>query len=70
MPQVTLKVPHQKLPILRDVLNALGIENQNLTEVTTSSNINSVQNQLKDSMNNIFRKYFSWEYYSNELEFE
>ena len=69
MPQVTLSVPHQKLPILKDVLDALGIDNLKVKDFAPAENI-GMQYNFKESVNNIFRKYFSWEYYSNELEFE
>ena len=64
MPQITLSVPQEKLPILQEFLQALGIERHNLSsffgkqkEVTTKITVEN-------------KEPFSWEYYCNELEFE
>lgn len=70
MPQVTLSVPSEKLPVLADFLNALGIENKNLRSKVYKYSYKKVSGSVKDSANYLFKKYFNWEYYSNELEFE
>lgn len=70
MPQVTLSVPHEKLPLLKDVLNALGIENKKVNTTITRNPYKKVSTSSGNSSNSLFKKYFSWEYYSNELEFE
>lgn len=70
MPQVTLSVPQEKLPVLSDFLNALGIENKNLHSKASKYSYRKVSGSVKNTANNLFKKYFSWEYFSNELEFE
>jgi hypothetical protein len=70
MPQVTLSVPQQKLPLLKDVLDAIGIENRNLEEKVAKTSYKARVNNLRQSAKSIYQKYFGWEYFSNELEFE
>lgn len=70
MPQVTLSVPEEKIPVLTDFLNAVGIENKNLQSKASRYSYKKVSLSVKDSANQLFKKYFNWEYYSNELEFE
>ena len=71
MPQVTLSVPQEKIHILKDVLNALGIDNKRLNRTSSKfSYTSNVSRNLKESANAIYNKYFGWEYFSNELEFE
>ena len=43
MPQVTLSVPNEKLPVLKDLLHALGLENNAAVEKKKTS---SFQNNL------------------------
>ncbi|GEO08530.1 hypothetical protein [Segetibacter aerophilus] len=70
MTQVTLSVPQEKLPVLTEFLNTVGIENRNLQSRPSKYSYRRVSNSVKNSANYLFKKYFSWEYYSNELEFE
>lgn len=70
MQQVTLSVPNEKLPVLKDFLNAVGIDNKNLQSKTFNYSYKKASGSMKDSANYLFKKYFSWEYFSNELEFE
>lgn len=70
MPQVTLSVPQEKLPVLADFLNVLGIENRRLQSKAYNYSYKKASGAVKDKANHLFKKYFSWEYYSNELEFE
>lgn len=70
MPQVTLSVPNEKLPVLKDFLNALGIQNKNLQSKAYRYSYKKVAGSMKESASFLFRKYFDWEYYRNELEFE
>jgi hypothetical protein len=70
MAQVTLSVPDEKLSVLNDFLNALGIENKNLQSKVYKYSYRKVSGSVKNSANHLFQKYFNWEYYSNELEFE
>ena len=65
MPQVTLSVPQEKLSLFNELLDALGIE-----EKTPDEQSISLRTKITGSANAFFRKYFSWEYYKNELEFE
>lgn len=68
MPQVILSVPQRKLPLLNDVLNALGIDKVDAEEMVNDKL--DVPSASKRTVNTIFKKYFGWEYFSNELEFE
>lgn len=70
MPQLTLSVSNEKLPVLKDFLNALGIENKKLENKVYKYSYRKVSGSVKNSANHLFRKYFNWEYFSNELEFE
>ena len=70
MPQVTLSVPQQKLPLLKDVLDAIGIENKNLDQKVSRPSYRTRVNNIRKSAHSIYQKYFGWEYFSNELEFE
>ena len=70
MAQVTISVPNEKLPVLNDFLNAVGIESKNLQTKAYKYSYKKVSNSVKDSASYLFKKYFSWEYFSNELEFE
>lgn len=70
MPQVTLSVPNEKLPVLNDFLHSVGIESKNLENKVYKYSYKKVSTSVKDSANYLFKKYFSWEYFSNELEFE
>ena len=70
MPQVTLSVPQEKLPLLRDVLTALGIDDIKSKDLLPKASYAKMSRSIRKSANNIYRKYFSWEYFSNELEFE
>ena len=70
MPQVTLSVPQQKLPLLKDVLDAIGIENKNIAKKVSKTSYVTRVNNLRASANSVYQKYFGWEYFSNELEFE
>jgi len=68
MSQLTLSVPPEKLPVLTDFLNILGIDDKNILPVTANADI-TVKREL-NALNSFFRTYFNWEYYCNELEFE
>ena len=71
MPQVTLSVPQKKLPLLKEVLNALGIDDRKINRTSTRPSYTSkVSRNIKDSASALYNKYFGWEYFSNELEFE
>jgi hypothetical protein len=69
MPQVTLSVPQEKLPILNNVLDVLGIENKSAQKNYTMS-VDGVMPKDKHTTHGIFKTYFGWEYFCNELEFE
>ncbi|MDB5246656.1 MAG: hypothetical protein JWQ40_1050 [Segetibacter sp.] len=71
MPQVTLSVPHEKLPLLNEVLSALGIETKSMRNLFQKSSFGSNSTESSTDQNtSFFSKHFSWEYFSNELEFE
>jgi len=70
MPQVTLSVPQQKLPLLKNVLDAIGIENKKVQEKVSKTSYGTRVINFRQSANSIYQKYFGWEYFSNELEFE
>ncbi len=69
MSHATLSIPNEKLPVLNDFLNE-GLENRNLKANDYKYSYKNVSGSVKDSANFLFKKYFSWEYFSNELEFE
>jgi hypothetical protein len=70
MPQVTLSVPNEKLPVLTDFLNSVGIKNKKSSVKAHKYSYKKVTGSVKDTANYLFKKYFNWEYFSNELEFE
>lgn len=65
MPQITLSVPNEKLPMLQEFLQALGIEGQ---QISSLFNGRDKKNNRKNTTTT--GQPFSWEYYRNELEFE
>jgi hypothetical protein len=67
MPQITLSVPNEKMPIVQEFLQALGIEGQNISTIFQKQR-KSKSNASSRSIN--FQQTLSWEYFSNELEFE
>jgi hypothetical protein len=69
MPQVTLSVPQEKLPILHDFLNVLGIDSKNLKNRFRKNGNDTLSSKTPKS-NSFFKTYFGWEYFCNELEFE
>jgi hypothetical protein len=67
MPQITLSVPNEKMPMVQEFLQALGIEGQSI------SNIFQKPRKSKSTASSrtiSFQQTLSWEYYCNELEFE
>jgi hypothetical protein len=68
MPQLTLSVPPEKLPVLTDFLNILGIDDKNIQPA--SPNVDTLLRKEPNALNSFFKTYFNWEYYCNELEFE
>jgi hypothetical protein len=70
MAQVTLSVPNEKLPVLNDFLASMGIQNKNVQVKAQKYSYKKASGSLKNSTNYLFKKYLSWEYFSNELEFE
>jgi hypothetical protein len=68
MPQLTLSVPPEKLPVLTDFLNILGIDDKNIQPA--SPNADTLLRKEPNALNSFFKTYFNWEYYCNELEFE
>ena len=68
MPQVTLSVPHEKLPLLKDVLYSIGIDRGQIR--SNSKAVISHLSTVKKNAGSLYQKYFGWEYNMNELEFE
>lgn len=67
MPQITLSVPNEKMPIVQEFLQALGIEGHHISNMFQKSN----RRKGNNSDNTVHHQQpFSWEYYCNELEFE
>jgi hypothetical protein len=66
MPQITLRVPQEKVFLLKDLLGSIGIKNFKIGDMISSKKLNG----LKDSANAVFNKYFSWDNNRSELEFE
>jgi hypothetical protein len=67
MPQITLSVPPEKLPILTDFLNVLGIDDN---YIQSAANPDNIIKKEPNALTSFFKTYFNWEYYCNELEFE
>jgi hypothetical protein len=68
MQHVTLSVPHDKLPILNNVFNDLGIENKQRNNSQLPQE--GIRKEDENNLHAIFKTYFGWEYFRNELEFE
>lgn len=68
MPQVTLSVPPEKLPVLTDFLNILGIDDNYIQPAFT--NADQTIKKESNALASFFKTYFNWEYYCNELEYE
>jgi len=64
MPQITLSVPQEKLPVLQEFLQVLGIERHNISSFFGKKKQTITRNTQESKVP------FTWEYYSNELEFE
>lgn len=64
MPQITLSVPLEKLPILQEFLQVLGIERKNISSIFRKQKNGAAQSSLDSDSP------FSWENYCSELEFE
>ena len=68
MSQVSLSIPTEKPPVSQDRILTFGLEENNMNNnvlKTTEYKCNTT-----DFANSFFKNHFSWEYYSNELEFE
>ena len=71
MPQVTLSVSDEKLPMLKDMLKNMGIEAFDERKAISSlSIVSDVAETISHAANVEADKYFSWDCYSSELEFE
>lgn len=70
MPLITLSVPQEKLPLLHDILNAIGIKNNGKMNMLSAASHFERKAEAKNITSSVFKKYFNWEYFSNELEFE
>ena len=68
MPLVTLSIPNEKLSLFADLLNSLGIIQS--ANIDNSKSEMAKGSNLFDYSNASFKKYFDWEHYQNELEFE
>ncbi len=67
MPQITLSIPPEKLPVLTDFLSILGIDDNN---IQYAANFDYSVKREPNALAAFFKTYFNWEYYCNELEFE
>ena len=70
MPQVTLSVPSEKMPLLKDFLYAMGIENKSVKNLVSQGYRTNERSSEKIASKSMFQKYFGWEYFLNELEYE
>ena len=71
MPQVTLSVSDKKLPMLKDMLKNMGIEAfDERKAISKHSLVSDVAETFSHNANVETDKYFSWDCYSSELEFE
>jgi len=66
MPQITLSIPNEKMPIVQEFLQALGIEGQHISNIFRKSRSSKKAAPTRPQ----YEQSISWEYYCNELEFE
>ena len=64
MPQITLSVPLEKLPILQEFLQVLGIERKNISSIFSKQKNEAALSSVDSNSP------FSWENHCSELEFE
>jgi hypothetical protein len=69
MPQVTLSVPSRKMPMLRNILKAIGMEDKILPSSKQHFNTANAKPRT-DERQSLFSSYANWEFFRNELEFE
>jgi hypothetical protein len=71
MPQLTLSVPREKLPVLQKFLQEIGIryddDNELFKEQGDQAKLRKHEKTFPESSRQSF---YDWDYYSCELEFE
>lgn len=67
MQQITSTLPTEQLPLYTDYLHSQSQENKRIQDPLQ---VTSYQLNISDTSNSFFKQDFSWEYFSNELEFE
>lgn len=67
MQPISLSLPNEQLPLYKDFLPSITEENKSKYPPLQKT---SYQLNLSNSANSFFKQDFSWEYFSNELEFE
>lgn len=71
MPQFTLSVPAEKLPLFNNIFQTLGLKDKNYQgRLSKSVYQTNISGSVTNTSNSFFRKNFDWEYFRNELEFE
>ncbi|MDB5191922.1 MAG: hypothetical protein JWQ96_1485 [Segetibacter sp.] len=69
MPQVTLSVPQNKMPLLRNILKSIGMEDKIMSSNNNRDNTSS--NKPRNTQDkSMFNSFGNWEFFRNELEFE
>ena len=67
MPQITLLIPREKIPILHEFLEDNGIENNYISQLFANTRKNSTTSIAATDLS---EELIGWEYFCNELEFE
>jgi hypothetical protein len=71
MSEVTLSNTQEKLPLFNEMLDTLSVKDLQLSSLLPLSGYaTNVSQAVTDTAGSIYKKYFDWEYFSNELEFE
>lgn len=67
MSTITILPPNEQKTLYTDFLGINSIENKRIYEPSDEA---SYQHNSTNAANSFFTKNFTWEYFSNELEFE
>jgi hypothetical protein len=70
MPIITLDIPQNKLPLVKEFINEIGLKVKNMQSVATASYVHDNANARRYVPSSYSYSTKGWEFYSNELEFE
>lgn len=70
MPLITLNIPHQKMPILKEFIEVIGLNDNSIKTAPTHFVTKSYSNSRQDLPTFQISTIKGWESFSNELEFE